>query len=112
MNINMSNNFMLHFEMIVFEYITKYVFLKLASLVYLYFFNVAIGKWRRKWQPTPVSLPGKSHGQRSLAGYSPWGRRESDMPECTHTGKCKMMCGLHFHMHFFQIALHVSFDTF
>ena len=31
--------------------------------------------WRRKWQPTPVFLPGKSHGQRSLAGYSPWNRR-------------------------------------
>ena len=31
--------------------------------------------WRRKWQPTPVSLPGKSQGQRSLEGYSPWGRR-------------------------------------
>ena len=28
--------------------------------------------WRRKWQPTPVFLPGESHGQRSLAGYSPW----------------------------------------
>ena len=28
--------------------------------------------WRRKWQPTPVSLPGESHGQRSLVGYSPW----------------------------------------
>ena len=28
--------------------------------------------WRRKWQPTPVFLPGKSHGQRSLAGYRPW----------------------------------------
>ena len=34
--------------------------------------------WRRKWQPTPVFLPGKSHGQRSLAGYSPWGRKELD----------------------------------
>ena len=34
-----------------------------------------VGKipWRRKWQPTPVLLPGKSHGQRSLLGYSPWG---------------------------------------
>ena len=31
--------------------------------------------WRRKWQPTPVFLPGKSHGQRSL-GYSPWGHKE------------------------------------
>ena len=29
--------------------------------------------WRKKWQPTPVFLPGKSHGQRSLVGYSPWG---------------------------------------
>ena len=34
--------------------------------------------WRRKWQVTPVFLPGESHGQRSLAGYSPWGRKESD----------------------------------
>ena len=31
--------------------------------------------WRRKWQPTPVVLPGKSHGQRSLVGYSSWGLR-------------------------------------
>ena len=37
--------------------------------------------WRRKWQPTPVFLPGESHGQRSLAGYSPWGRKESDPTE-------------------------------
>ena len=38
--------------------------------------------WRRKWQPTPVFLPGESHGQRSLVGYSPWGRKELDMTEC------------------------------
>ena len=31
--------------------------------------------WRRKWQPTPVFLPGKSSGQRSLEGYSPWGHK-------------------------------------
>ena len=31
--------------------------------------------WRRKWQPTPVFLPGEAHGQRSLTGYSPWGHR-------------------------------------
>ena len=37
--------------------------------------------WRRQWQPTPVLLPGKSHGQRSLVGYSPWGRKESDTTE-------------------------------
>ena len=40
--------------------------------------------WRRKWQPTPVFLRGESHGQRSRAGYSPWGRRESDTTEHTH----------------------------
>jgi len=37
--------------------------------------------WRRAWQPTPVFLPGEFHGQRSLAGYSPWGRKELDMTE-------------------------------
>ena len=37
--------------------------------------------WRRKWQPTPVLLPGESHGWRSLVGCSPWGRRESDTTE-------------------------------
>ena len=35
-------------------------------------------RWRRREQPTPTFLPGKSHGQRSLAGYSPWGHSESD----------------------------------
>ena len=39
--------------------------------------------WRRKWQPTPVFLPGESHGQRSLADYSPWGHKESDTTEVT-----------------------------
>ena len=39
---------------------------------------------RRQWQPTPVLLPGKSHGWRSLAGYSPWGRKELDMIEQLH----------------------------
>ena len=40
-------------------------------------FNSWIGEipWGRKWQPTPVFLPGKSHGERSLTGYSPWGHR-------------------------------------
>ena len=42
--------------------------------------------WRRKWQPTPVFWPGKSHGQRRLMDYSPWGLKESDMTEqLTHT---------------------------
>ena len=47
-----------------------------------------VGKisWRRKWQSTPAVLPGKSHGRRSLRGYSPWDSKESDTTE-----------GLHFH---------------
>ena len=40
--------------------------------------------WRRKWQPTPVFLPGESCGQRSLVGYSPCGRKESGMTEWLH----------------------------
>ena len=42
-----------------------------------------VGKipWRREWQPTPVFLPGEFHGQRSLAGYSPWGHKESHTTE-------------------------------
>ena len=53
-------------------------------------FNSWVGKipWRRKWQPTPVFLPGKSHGPQSLVGYHPWGRKESDTTE-----------RLHFHFH-------------
>ena len=52
-------------------------------------FDPGAGKipWRRKWQPTPVFLPGESHGRRSLAGYSPWGCRESDS-EWLSTCKC------------------------
>ena len=40
--------------------------------------------WRRQWQPTPVLLPGKSHGQRSMVGYSPRGCKESDTNEWLH----------------------------
>ena len=46
-------------------------------------FDSWVGKipWKRKWQPSPVFLPGKSHGQRSLAGYSLWGHKELGMTE-------------------------------
>ena len=46
-------------------------------------FDPWVGKspWRREWQPTPVFLPGEFHGQRSLVGYSPGGRKESDTAE-------------------------------
>ena len=43
-------------------------------------------KWRRKWQPTPVFLPGESHRQRNLVSCVPWACQESDMTEqLTHT---------------------------
>ena len=56
----------------------------------LYFFTFM--HCRRKWQPTPVFLPGKSHGWRSQVGYSPRGHKESDTPEW-----------LHFHFHFHAV---------
>ena len=48
-------------------------------------FDPWVGKipWRRAWLPTPVFLPRESHGQRSLVGYSPWGRTELDTTEVT-----------------------------
>ena len=54
-------------------------------------FSPWVGKnpWRREWQPTPVFLPGQSHGQRSLAGYSPWGHKESDTTEWLNNNNSK-----------------------
>ena len=53
-----------------------------------------------RWQPTQVFLLGKSHGQRSLVGYSPWGHRESDATEWPHT---------HTHTHGVRCRGHDSF---
>ena len=54
-------------------------------------FNPWVGKipWRRKWQPSPVFLPGESHEQRSLAGYSPWGHKQIALSQwaLTHAQK-------------------------
>ena len=46
--------------------------------------NLVLIQWRRRWHPTPVLLPGKSHGWRSLVGYSSWGREELDTTERIH----------------------------
>ena len=46
--------------------------------------TIECGSWRRQWQPTPVLLPGKSHGWRSLVGCSPWHRKEWDTTEWLH----------------------------
>ena len=48
--------------------------------------------WRRKWQPTPVFLPGKFHGWRSLVGYHPWGRKELDTTERLHFHTSHVAC--------------------
>ena len=55
--------------------------------------------WRRPWHPTPVLLPGKSHGRRSLVGCSPWGPEESDTTEWLHP---------HFHALEKDMATHSS----
>ena len=53
---------------------------------WLHFLSFYSSFWRRKWQPTPVFLPGESHGQRGLVGYSLWGCKESDTTkQLTHT---------------------------
>ena len=51
--------------------------------------------WGRKWQPSPVFLPGKSQGQRSLVGYSPWGRKELDTTEVTEHAGTRGYSGVH-----------------
>ena len=67
-------------------------------------FDPWVGKipWRRAWQPTPVFLPRKSHGQRSPVGYSPWDHKESDILSKVHT---------HTHTHTLRHRWHVLFDS-
>ena len=60
--------------------------------------------WRRTWPPTPVFLPGKSHGQRSLAGYSPGGCKESDTTEQAHIHN---LFG-HFFSKFFWVYIYLT----
>ena len=59
-------------------------------------FDPWVGKtpWRRAGQPTPVFLPGESHGQRSLAGYSPQGHKELDTTEMSQHSECGLTCDL------------------
>ena len=69
--------------------------------------------WKREWQPTPVFLPGKSHEWRSLAGPSPWGRKESDTTErLTHTMEGKKI-QFHFkEMKKFELFLKMQLTKF
>ena len=58
--------------------------------------NPWVGKilWSKKWQPAPVFVPGQFHGQRSLADYSPWGCKESDMIEQLNNNKYLILEGI------------------
>ena len=58
---------------------------------------------RRAWQSTPVFLPGESQGQRSLAGYSPWGYKESDTTEVAKHACVCMHTHTHTHTHFVSL---------
>ena len=72
-------------------------------------FNAWVRKipWRRNWHPTPVLLPRESHGQRSPAGYCPWGRTESDTTERLHriTSLVLITGSLYFLTTFIQLAV-------
>ena len=75
-----------------------YLFLKKLDSTYEWYYVIFFLLWftsfnmtisstihqRRQWHPTPVLLPGKSHGQRSLVGCRPWGCEESDTTELLH----------------------------
>ena len=52
------------------------------------FTHFILYRWRREWQPTPVFLPGESHGQRSLAGHRTWGHERSDTTDWAHLHAC------------------------
>ena len=70
-------------------------------------FNPWVGKipWRREWQPTPVSLPGESHGERSPTGYSSWGCKESDTTEWLTYTQSWFLDGIFF------LCLHMVFPV-
>ena len=67
----------------------------------VYQFSWLLEYWKRQWHPTPVLLPGKSYGRRSMAGCSPWGRWGSDMTEQLHFT-------FHFHALEKEMATHSS----
>ena len=73
-----------HLMMYISQFITLYTLNLHSAICQLYFNKSRREKQRRQWHPTPVLLPGKSHGRRSLVGCSPWGRWESDMTERLH----------------------------
>ena len=103
---------------------TQYIFTNsvlLQELTYVYTYL----PWRRKWQSTPIFVPGKSHGQSSLVGYNPGGCKELDMTEqpnnkntyiyvyvcvCIHTHTYTYMCMyVCIHIHTYTYMFHSNF---
>ena len=85
-----------------------YMYMCVCVCVYIHIIYICI-YILKTWQPTPVFLPGESHGQRSLVDYSPWGRKESDMTEvtehtCTHIYICSQS--------YFNICTHTHTHTY
>ena len=89
-----------------FKYIHYHIDVYICIYVYTYI-------WRRKWQPTPVFLPGKSHGQRGQVGYSRWDLKESDMTEQlnTHAHTHMCVCVYHICVHIFVYTIYVYMYT-
>ena len=85
------------FFLFIIDLIDDSLFKIIIAKMYLYVLMVYA--WRRQWHPTPVLLPGKSHGWRSLVGCRPWGRQELDTTERLH---------FHFHALEKEMATHFS----
>ena len=68
--------------------------------------------WRRAWQPTPIFLPGESHGQRSLVSYSPLGRKESNMTEATQHAHTTPASGVYIPCIYCQLYFFPSLSKF
>ena len=66
---------------LVYKQLLHYYVLWIRSSEQVWNRQCLLGIWRRQWHPTPVLLPGKSHGQKSQVGCSPWGHEESDTTE-------------------------------
>ena len=64
--------------------------------------------WRRKWQPTPVFLPGESHGQRSLVSYNPWGRKQLDTTGYTRLWLCWKRGILQYFSYLYRSSMYLS----
>ena len=76
-----------------------------------WFRNIYVNRWRRQWHLTPVLLPGKSHGWRSLIGYSPWGREESDRTEQLHFHALQKEMATHSSVFAWRIPYHKAVRT-